>query len=91
MSLLRFRERPDWQVLMYQQGLGLVGGFKLLDSVLAGRPQQFGGEVFPWGRSSLLAGVDLTEGHYWALFSVQVILLAVYLFRVAPRASACAL
>ena len=37
--LLRFRERPDWQVLLVQQGLCIVAALKLLDSIAAERQQ----------------------------------------------------
>ncbi len=85
-----FRSRPDWQVLVFQYGLGIAVAWQAIDDIRVGIPRVYSGELFPW-RPLLPHDAPLPAGVYPVLMGLEVIALAAYMARLRTGTAAALL
>ncbi len=85
-----FRSRPDWQVLVFQYGLGIAVAWQAIDDIRVGIPRVYSGELFPW-RPLLPRDAPMPAGTYAALMGLELLALAAYMARLRTGAAAALL
>lgn len=85
-----FRPRPDWQVLVFQYGLGIAVAWQAIDDIRVGIPRVYSGEFFPW-RRLLPHDATVPAGAYTVLMGLEAIALAAYMARFRTGAAAALL
>ena len=80
-----FRERPDWQALLFHYGAGVVVLWQLLEDLVMGQAKTYTGDLVAWRQLSPILVDHLPPETYWALVGLEFCLLALYFLRIQVR------